>query len=860
MPSNDSDFLFNAKCFKFRFVNSNTTAARISPSHKMDLRMRRGGEESEDEERFEEEEESTRRPLWKRALSLLKNESSSSWSGVGRDMVSGSTEPSRSHGFIIHPDDWWYVVWTHFILIWAVYSSFFTPLEFGFFRGLPENLFLLDIAGQLAFLLDIIIRFFLAYRHTHSYRLVSDRRLIALRYLKSRFIVDFLGCLPWDAIYKVCGRKEGIRYMLWIRLSRALRVTEFFEKMEKDIRINYLFIRIVKLLVVEYYCTHAAGCIFYYLATTLPPSKEGYTWIGSLQMGEYRYSNFREIDLWKRYILSLYFSVVTMVTVGYGDIHAVNVREMIFVMIYVSFDMILGAYLIGNMAALIVKGSKTERFRDKMADLIKYMNRNNLDKQIRREVRGHLKLAYDRSYTEATALQDVPASIRTKISQKLYEPFIKQIFLFKGCSTGFIKQIAIKVHEEFFLPGEVIIEQGNVVDQLYIVCHGKLVEVGRGKNDETGNSFMDLQTYSSFGEVSFLCNTPQPYTIRVGELSRVLRLDKRSFMEMIEIYFCDGRIILNNLLEGKDANMQNEILESDVTLYIGKLESELAARLNCAAYNGDLYRLKRLIGAGADPNRTDYDGRSPLHIAASRGYEDITGFLIEQKVEINISDKFGNTPLLEATKHGHDRVTCLLVQAGALLAMDDEGCFLCMTVARRDLDLLNRVLAAGINPNAKSYDCRTPLHVAASEGLYFMAKSLVEAGASVFSKDRWGNTPIDEARIGGNTNLIGLLEAARTSQMAEFLDCPQQIRGEMWKKKCTVFPFDPRHEKGEKRRGVVLWVPQSMDELIKEAKEHFECDNDGYWCILSQDAAQILDTNMISNDQMLYLVYEPIPI
>ncbi|KAK8525950.1 hypothetical protein V6N12_020435 [Hibiscus sabdariffa] len=793
---------------------------------------RGGGDESEDEETFEEEEEEEprRRPLWRRVLSQLKKESNSSFSGVGRDIVSGTgnTGPSRSHGFIIHPDNWWYVVWTHFILIWAVYSSFFTPLEFGFFRGLPENLFLLDIAGQLAFLLDIVIRFFLAYRHTHSYRLVYDHRLIALRYLKSRFIVDFLGCLPWDAIYKLCVRKEPIRYMLWIRLSRALRVTEFFEKLEKDIRINYLFIRIVKLLVVEYYCTHAAGCIFYYLATTLPPSKEGYTWIGSLQMGEYRYSNFREIDLWKRYILSLYFSVVTMVTVGYGDIHAVNVREMIFVMIYVSFDMILGAYLIGNMAALIVKGSKTERFRDKMADLIKYMNRNNLDKQISKEIKGHLKLAYDRSYTEATALQDVPASIRTK---------------------------AIKVHEEFFLPGEVIIEQGNVVDQLYFVCHGKLVEVGRGKNDETGDSFMDLQTYSSFGEVSFLCNSPQPYTIRVRELSRVLRLDKRSFMEIVEIYFSDGRIILNNLLEGKDANMQNEILESDVTLYIGKLESELAARLNCAAYNGDLYRLKRLIGAGADPNRTDYDGRSPLHIAASRGYEDITGFLIEQKVDINISDKFGNTPLLEAIKHGHDQVTSLLVQAGAILAMDDAGCFLCMTVARRDLDLLKRALAAGIDPNAKSYDHRTPLHVAASEGLYFVAKSLVEAGASVFSKDRWGNTPVDDARIDGNRNLIGLLEAARTSQMAEFLDRPQQIRGEMWKKKCTVFPFHPWHEKEERRRGVVLWVPQSMNELIKEAKEQLEC-GDGYCCILSEDGAKILDTNMICNDQKLYLVNE----
>lgn len=32
-----------------------------------------------------------------------------------------------------------------------------------------------------------------------------------------------------------------------------------------------------------------------------------------------------------------------------------------------------------------------------------------------------------------------------------------------------------RLHEEFFLPGEVIMEQGNVVDQLYFVCDGMLV-------------------------------------------------------------------------------------------------------------------------------------------------------------------------------------------------------------------------------------------------------------------------------------------------------------------------------------------------------------------------------------------------
>lgn len=97
-----------------------------------------------------------------------------------------------------------------------------------------------------------------------------------------------------------------------------------------------------------------------------------------------------------------------------------NIREMIFVMIYVSFDMILGAYLLGNMTALIVKGSKTERFRDKMTEVIKYMNKNNLDKQITKAIKGHLRLQYDRGYTEASILQDIPSTIRTKVFIIIY--------------------------------------------------------------------------------------------------------------------------------------------------------------------------------------------------------------------------------------------------------------------------------------------------------------------------------------------------------------------------------------------------------------------------------------------------------
>ncbi|GKA14250.1 hypothetical protein Tco_0693896 [Tanacetum coccineum] len=48
---------------------------------------------------------------------------------------------------------------------------------------------------------------------------------------------------------------------------------------------------------------------------------------------------------------------------------------------------------------------------------------------------------------------------------------------------------------------------------------------------------------------AFLCNILVPDTVRVGDLSKPLRVDKQSIKDILEVYFSDGRIILDNLLE-----------------------------------------------------------------------------------------------------------------------------------------------------------------------------------------------------------------------------------------------------------------------------------------------------------------------
>lgn len=58
-----------------------------------------------------------------------------------------------------------------------------------------------------------------------------------------------------------------------------------------------------------------------------------------------------------------------------------------------------------------------------------------------------------------------------------------------------------------------------------------------------------LDRNSTFGQLSIFCNIPQPSTIRVLNLCRLLRIDKQSLSNIIDIYFYDGKKIYDNLIE-----------------------------------------------------------------------------------------------------------------------------------------------------------------------------------------------------------------------------------------------------------------------------------------------------------------------
>ena len=78
---------------------------------------------------------------------------------------------------------------------------------------------------------------------------------------------------------------------------------------------------------------------------------------------------------------------------------------------------------------------------------------------------------------------------------------------------------------------------------------------------------------------------------------------------------------------------------------------------------GDLTGIRAILSNGADPNGCDYDGRSPLHLAASEGQLSVIKYLLTVKnIDLNPIDRWGGTPFSDAVREGHQQVAEYLFQ------------------------------------------------------------------------------------------------------------------------------------------------------------------------------------------------------
>ena len=73
-------------------------------------------------------------------------------------------------------------------------------------------------------------------------------------------------------------------------------------------------------------------------------------------------------------------------------------------------------------------------------------------------------------------------------------------------------------------------------------------------------------------------------------------------------------------------------------------------KLISAAAQGELERIRELVFQGVNLESSDYDGRTPLHLAAVNGHVNVVKYLVEYGVDKVVKDRWNNTPYDEANK------------------------------------------------------------------------------------------------------------------------------------------------------------------------------------------------------------------
>jgi ankyrin repeat protein len=192
--------------------------------------------------------------------------------------------------------------------------------------------------------------------------------------------------------------------------------------------------------------------------------------------------------------------------------------------------------------------------------------------------------------------------------------------------------------------------------------------------------------------------------------------------------------------------------------------------LHAAAWQGDAARIAQLLAAGADPNRRDGHGRTPLHvatfarqrlavralaqagadlgalendrydavtIAAVADDEDTLRTLLSSGASAKlITSRYDGTALIAAAHLGHDGVVRLLIEAGAPLDHVNNLHWTALIEAivlgqggPRHLATLRLLVQAGANTQLADREGRTPLALARSRGYEPMVAILLSAGA-----------------------------------------------------------------------------------------------------------------------------------
>jgi voltage-gated potassium channel len=233
------------------------------------------------------------------------------------------------------------------------------------------------------------------------------------------------------------------------------------------------------------------------------------------------------------YIISLYWAVATLTTVGYGDITPVNNIGRIYTMGVMIVGVGVYGIIIGNISRLMMLADKyTEEKKEKLNNLNQFMKYYNIPTSLQKQVFSFYNHLINKSLGEKDhkIIKELPQALQNELNIYTKIKLIKNVHIFRECSTPCLKMIAQRLEQTFHSPNEYIIRKGDIGEEMFILGHGK-VQVS------TDDKVLDeLREGQFFGEIALIENTVRTADVQSMEYCDLYTFKKSDFLEVIQKY------------------------------------------------------------------------------------------------------------------------------------------------------------------------------------------------------------------------------------------------------------------------------------------------------------------------------------
>ena len=179
------------------------------------------------------------------------------------------------------------------------------------------------------------------------------------------------------------------------------------------------------------------------------------------------------------YIASIYYLMMTVTTVGYGDVIGKSTREILFQIIMVIIGTCIYSWLISTVSNYVKKmNEKNIIYQEKMKVLEDIrLNSPNLSEKLYNKI---LKLLNYRKYHEEETgkniiLENLPNSLRHTLIIDMYKNYINGFSFFKGVENReFIVKVISKLTPIFGSKGDILIQEGEYIEEIIFIKNGTL--------------------------------------------------------------------------------------------------------------------------------------------------------------------------------------------------------------------------------------------------------------------------------------------------------------------------------------------------------------------------------------------------